>query len=604
VGTATHRYLAGWIAVALAGTVAVLALAGWERPDLASVALFVVAVAIAERVELYFHFERADAGFTLIEVAITAGLLLLAPAHVVLGAAAGMALAQVSLLASPTKFGFNIAQTAAATSAAALVLTVTPSIGPLVAGRPVLGAIGGMTVYVVVNVAAVAGLMHRVAGREAAQALRAQIPVTAGTILGTTAVGVVVASLWTTQPALVPFLLAPAAAIHLAARATIRAANLLERTRSEHQRLERIVDGASDGILLLDGSGTVQVWNPAMERMTGLPAELTVGRRVHRVLTEQVRIADEPVDEGWLAARAHGERGAPVHDAEAELRHVDGTQRAVRESHALVFDDRGRCTGDVVVVRDVSRQQELERLRSDFVARVSHELRTPLTPIRGFASVLLRRGPDLNEEQRKEALERIVERADHLGEVVEDLLLVTRLDRRELDELVHPHPSDLRPLVEEAVAALRASSPERTVTCSVTPGTGEALADPERTRQIIDALLDNADRYTPADTPIEVELDQDGDDIRVRVIDHGPGIPRQHHETVFEQFQRLENPLTMRTGGVGLGLFLGRRLAEAMHGALELEPPRHGAGTVAVLRLPTAQPAEHEAQHRPFGDAS
>jgi PAS domain S-box-containing protein len=602
VGSATHRYLAGWIAVALAGAAAVIALAGWEAFDPASLALFVVAVAVAERVELYFHFERADAGYTLIEVAITAGVLLLAPSHVVLGAAAGMALAQVTLLASPTKFGFNVAQTAAATSGAVMVMAVFPPIGPLVAGRPVFGAIGGMTVYVVINVIAMAGLMYRVAGREAAEALRAQIPVTAGTILGTTAVGVVVASLWTTQPALVPFLLAPAAAIHLAARGSIRAANLLERTRAEHQRLERIVDGASDGILLLDGTGTIQVWNPAMERMTGLPSDLTVGRRVHRVLTEQVRVAEEAVGEGWLTARAHGERAAPVHDAEAELRHIDGTVRAVRESHALVFDDRGRCTGDVVVVRDVSRQQELERLRSDFVARVSHELRTPLTPIRGFASVLLRRGQDLGEDQRRDALERIVERADHLGEVVEDLLLVTRLDRRELDELVHPLPSDLRPLVEAAVAALRASSPDRTVTLSVTPGTGEALADPERTRQIIDALLDNAERYTPDDTPIEVEIDQVADDVRVRVIDHGPGIPRQHHESVFEQFHRLENPLTMRTGGVGLGLFLGRRLAEAMHGTLELEPPRHGRGTVAVLRLPTAQPADQLQADLPFGD--
>jgi signal transduction histidine kinase len=139
---------------------------------------------------------------------------------------------------------------------------------------------------------------------------------------------------------------------------------------------------------------------------------------------------------------------------------------------------------------------------------------------------------------------------------------------------------------------------------SITPGTGEALADPERTRQILDALLDNAERYTPNDSPIEVEVDEDDDDVRVRVIDHGPGIPREHHDTVFEQFQRLENPLTMRTGGVGLGLFLGRRLAEAMHGRLELEPPRHGHGTVAVLRLPTAEPAAGAHERRPFGDVS
>jgi PAS domain S-box-containing protein len=393
---------------------------------------------------------------------------------------------------------------------------------------------------------------------------------------------------WVTEPALVPFLLAPGVAIHLAGRGSVRASNLLEATRAEHTRLERVVDGASDGILLLDQDGVVQVWNPAMETMTGLPTQLTVGRSVDRVLTSSVRIGAEPIDGRWLIDEAH--EGSAVRDAQARLRHVDGSERVVVESHSLVFDDRGRCTGDIVVVRDVTRQEELERLRSDFVARVSHELRTPLTPIRGFASVLLRRGEQLDPEQRRDALERIVERADHLGEVVEDLLLVTRVDRREVDDLVSPLPGDLVPVVEDAVAGLRASAPDRPVTLNVAPGVPPALADAERTRQILQAVLDNADRYTPDGTPIEVEVDHDGDDVRVRIVDHGPGIPREHRDRVFEQFQRLENPLTMSTGGVGLGLFLSRRLAEAMHGSLELGPHVPGRGCEVVLRLPTAEP--------------
>ena len=589
MGSAIHRYVAGWIALAVAAVAAVVLVLDVPTPEPIGLAAFVAGVAVAERVKLHFRLERADIGFTLIEVPITAGLVLLAPGHVVLGAMLGMGLAHGTLLAAPGKIAYNVAQTAVATSAAALVLHATPVTGPLVAEQPVIGVLGGMTAYVLLNVTAMAGLLPRL--MEAADArttLREQIPLTAGTILGATAVGIILAGLWTTEPVLVPFLLAPVAAIHLAGRSSVRAANLLEATRAEHVRLERVVDGASDGILLLDQDGTVQVWNPAMEAMTGLPAELTVGRAVDRVLTASVRLADEPVSGRWLIDHAHD--GGAVRDAQARLRHVDGSERVVVESHALVFDDRGRCTGDVVMVRDVTRQEELERLRSDFVARVSHELRTPLTPIRGFASVLLRRGEQLEAEQRREALERIVERADHLGEVVEDLLLVTRVDRRDLDELVVPRPSDIIPVVEEAVAQLRASNPDRPVTLNVVPGVPEALADAERTRQILNAVLDNADRYTPEGTPIEVEIDHEADDVRVRVIDHGPGIPVEHRDRVFEQFQRLENPLTMRTGGVGLGLFLSRRLAEAMHGSLELAPPHNGRGCELVLRLPTAEP--------------
>ena len=587
-----RRYIAGWIALAAASLTLIALVLDVPLPDPLGLGAFVLGVAIAERVKLHFHLERADIGFTLIEVPITAGLVLLAPGHVVLGAMLGMGLAHGTLLAAPSKIAYNVAQTAVATSGAALILHVTPPVGPLVAGHPVLGVLGGMTIYMLLNLLAMAGLLHRLLGGDAPETLREQLPLTAGTILGSTAVGIVLAGIWTTEPALVPFLLAPVAAIHLAGRGSVRAANLLEATRAEHMRLERVVDGASDGILLLDQDGVVQVWNPAMEAMTGLPSQLTVGRSVDRVLTSSVRLGAEAVHGRWLIDEAH--EGAAVRDAQARLRHVDGSERVVVESHSLVFDDRGRCTGDVVVVRDVTRQEELERLRSDFVARVSHELRTPLTPIRGFASVLLRRGEQLDAEQRRDALERIVERADHLGEVVEDLLLVTRVDRREVDDLVSPAPGDLVPVVEEAVAGLRASAPDRPVTLNVAPGVPSALADAERTRQILQAVLDNAERYTPDGTPIEVEVDQDGDDVRVRIVDHGPGIPHEHRDRIFEQFQRLENPLTMSTGGVGLGLFLSRRLAEAMHGSLELAPQVPGRGCEMVLRLPTAEPMPRE----------
>jgi PAS domain S-box-containing protein len=587
VSSAIRRYVAGWIALALAAVAVLLAVADLSRPDPVVIGGFALGVAVAERIRLELHFERANIGYTLIEVAITAGLVLLSPLHAVLGAMLGMGLAHGTLLASMNKLAYNVAQTTVGTSGAALVLHVTPVVGPLVGGRPVVGVLGGMALYTVVNIAATAGLVRRL-GPDSRQHLRAQIPLAAGTILGTTAVGIVLASLWLHDPVLVPLLLAPVGAIHLAGRSSVRAANLLQATRAEHVRLERVVDGASDGILLLDSDGVVGVWNPAMQQMTGLPADVTVGRRIDRVLTPAVRLAADRVEGRWLIDRAHS--GAAVRDARARLRHVDGSERVVVESHALVFDDRGRCTGDVVVVRDVSRQEELERLRSDFVARVSHELRTPLTPIRGFASVLLRRGDQLPPEQRREALERIVERADHLGEVVEDLLLVTRVSRRDLDDLVHPTPQDLAAVVEEAVAELRRASPGRPVTLEVALSTPSALADADRTRQILAAVLDNADRYTPGHAPVEVDVEQDGGDVCVRVIDHGPGIPREHHERVFEQFHRLENPLTMSTGGVGLGLFLARRLAEAMHGSLELFDASHGRGCEVVLRLPTAEP--------------
>jgi PAS domain S-box-containing protein len=596
--TRVNRYIAGWVAAAGAAVVALGAWTGIPSEISAGLLILLLIAVIAERVELSFHFERAGASYTLNEAAFAAALLLLPPIHVVIVAGGGATIAHLSRRFGLQKVAFNSAQITVGAATAAAIVSAFPVVGPTVDGTPVLAALLGMGVYAVINTVAFAGLMLRLGGREMLDAVRPQIPMTLAATLGTTSVGIVGAALWVANPWLVGLLLTPAGAIHLAAKGQLRAASLLEQLRADHERLTRIVDGAHDGILLLDRTGTVQVWNPAMEAMTGLPADRVVDRAIERVLTDTVREGDAPVRGRWLVDTAH--IGATRREHDAKLRHVDGSVREVRETHSLVFDERGRCTGDVVVVRDVSRQRELERLRGDFVARVSHELRTPLTPIRGFANILLKRGAHLDPDQRHDALERIVERADHLSDLVEDLLLVTRLDRRDLDELVHARPAPLGPVLDAAADNIRVRDPGRTIAIHIAPGTGDALADPERVRQVIEVLLDNACQYSPDDTPIEVELDQVGDDVRVRVIDHGPGIPREQRETVFEQFHRLEDPLTMRTGGVGLGLFIGRRLAEAMHGSLHVEDPRTGRGSVFVLHLPAAEPVS-EAGERSLG---
>jgi signal transduction histidine kinase len=272
-------------------------------------------------------------------------------------------------------------------------------------------------------------------------------------------------------------------------------------------------------------------------------------------------------------------------------RSVSGEVRDVQEDHALLFDERGNCTGDVVLVRDVTRETEFERLRSDFVARVSHELRTPLTPIRGFVQLLLRRGDRMTAEQHRDALTSVLDRTNHLGDVVEDLLLVTQMERDQLDGVVTPAAlsvgDSLTTIVEEATAR----EPHRMIDLSLDPTTPHVWADGARLRQAVSAVVDNALRYSPVDEPVSLRLDQEEGTVCIRVHDHGPGIPPSHRDQVFERFQRLEDPMTMRTGGVGLGLFIARRLTEAMGGSLELERSAPG-DTVFTFRLRAAEPPD------------
>lgn len=590
LNAATRRYITLWVLIAVALTAKVTWCVPIRTETWLPVLALTLLVALAERVQLDFSFESETGVYTLIEVALTAALLLVGPLPAVLAAILGTTLAQVARRSTAAKTVFAAAQAGAGMGAAALVLLLVPTVGPLVAGRPVLGAVAGMIVYVVINLGSMIGLLSRAGGAGARDIIRSQVPLTASMMVGQVATGIVFAVLVETDPWLAPFVLAPAAAVYLAARGALRSADLLTRVQAQRDQLTRIIDGASDGILLLDESGAVQVWNPAMTRMTGLGDEQVVGQPVAAVLSDRVRAADQPVRGRWLVDEAH--TGATMRELDAQLTHLDGTRRAVHESHSLVFDDRGRCTGDVVVVRDVTRQQQLERLRSDFVARISHELRSPLTPIRGFVDVLLRRGEKLSAEQRTQTLERILERAEHLGALVEDLLMVTHLDEGDLGDLVQPVPVQLEDTVTTAVDRVRRRAPHRQISTHISSSTPTALADANRVTQIIDALLDNACRYTAKGTPIEITLDHEGDDVRIRVTDHGPGIPRDQHAAIFEPFHRLEDPLTMRTSGVGLGLFISRQLATAMSGTLQLadDADEHaiGVGTTFVLRLPTA----------------
>ncbi len=587
---APGRFLALWTAAALAAVAILLLSSDLTRFDVTVLLALVAIVTLAEFIVVYIDVGRAGAAFTLSEAAITAGFLVVAPIHVVLASAVAMLAGHLPRRLSADKVLFNVSQVTVATSAAAIVLDATPDLGPLVGERSITAIVLGMGVYAAVNTLAFRGLVSRIGGPGGLADFDQQVPLTLTSMLGTVAVGIVAASLWVTQPFLIPLLLVPVLAIQVAARSSLAAAELVASVRAERDRLDQVVRGASDGILLLDEEGVLRLWNPALEDLTGIPAETAIGTRAADLLTPDLREGPTPVVARWLLddpdVIATGQTRL-----EARWRGTAGEPHDVQENHALLFDGRGNVVGDVVLVRDVSREAELERLRADFVSRVSHELRTPLTPIRGYVQLLLRRGDRLGREQQREALSSVLERTDHLAEIIEDLLLVTELERGQLDGIITTRETEVRQIVARLATEAAERSPDRRIELQLPDGEVTAQGDPLRLRQAVNALLDNALRYSPTEEPVTVSLDDDGAEVTIRVIDRGPGVPSTQQERIFERFQRLEDPLTMRTGGVGLGLSIARQLAEGMGGRLELIDS-HPGHSEFVLSLPTVNRGE------------
>jgi two-component system OmpR family sensor kinase len=231
------------------------------------------------------------------------------------------------------------------------------------------------------------------------------------------------------------------------------------------------------------------------------------------------------------------------------------------------------------------RQESEERLRR-FLSDASHELRTPLTSIRGYAE-LFRLGAAAGPQDTVRAMRRIEEEASRMGVLVEELLALARLD--EMPVTVR-EPVDLAPLVEDAGRDARAVSPGRTISVSIKPDARGAPAthlvsgDIHQLRQVLANVVSNAIKHTPGRTPIELKLQSDGGLERIEVRDHGPGLPEDAQDAVFERFWRAEAGRERGKAGAGLGLAIVAEIVEAHGGRVSAANAPDG-GAVFVIEI-------------------
>lgn len=221
-----------------------------------------------------------------------------------------------------------------------------------------------------------------------------------------------------------------------------------------------------------------------------------------------------------------------------------------------------------------------------FVANASHELRTPLTLLRASAEVA-RRGLSAEDRDGRDLLEDVLQEADHMNRLVEDLLLLSRLDAGRL--VPAREPIALPALLADVQRQVGRLAVERNVAVTVTAATGTALADPTRLRQVLLILLDNALRHTPGGGQIGLTARPEGRTVQIRVTDTGSGIAPEHLAHVFERFYRATGaPGTQ--AGTGLGLAIAKGLIAAQHGHIAIQS-QVGTGTQVTLTLPVAPAA-------------
>jgi signal transduction histidine kinase len=231
----------------------------------------------------------------------------------------------------------------------------------------------------------------------------------------------------------------------------------------------------------------------------------------------------------------------------------------------------------------LERLREFDRLKDEFIAVVSHELRTPLTSVYGAAMTL---GNQTLDEERRDALIDIVStESARLARLLDQILWVSRLDSGRARAVITA--VDVVPLVSEVVDATRTHlPPEVSVELEHEPEPPTVAADPDKLRQVLVNLIENAVKYSGRGT-VDVHVGRDDGKMRFSVRDNGRGIPLEEHERVFEKFYRLDPDMTQGVGGTGLGLYICRQLIEGMGGRIWLESSL-GAGSTFSFELPLA----------------
>jgi two-component system phosphate regulon sensor histidine kinase PhoR len=341
--------------------------------------------------------------------------------------------------------------------------------------------------------------------------------------------------------------------------------------RHEQQRSDAILANVADGIVAVDRDGKVVLWNPAAEEITGVPAAEAVGRTPAQVLGRSLA----------------SDGGGPAVSRLVPIRR-GGEEAWLSVSEAVMTDPAGAIAGRIYAFRDISAERAVEQMKSDFVSTVSHELRTPLTSIFGFAETLLRQDVLFGEAERETFLRYISSESERLTAIVDRLLSVAQLDTGAMS--VQIAETEVGRVVADVMDAAeeKLGANDHHFVLALEEGPLAAQADPEKLKQVLSHLLDNAVRYSPAGGRVTVGARRAAGAVEVRVEDEGVGIPRAEQERIFRKFYRGESTArTAGAGATGLGLFLAQGLVQAMGGRIWVDSDE-GRGATFVVELPAA----------------
>ena len=353
-----------------------------------------------------------------------------------------------------------------------------------------------------------------------------------------------------------------------------------EVSRLQHQRtgqlaqLEATLGSLQEAVLIVDRDNHILLANKALQE---------IFPRATNILHQRLEVVLHSVTFLSYVEAVRSDEAKP----QREMEFADGNRSLWVEVTGTTIPPLNGQQGPwaLFVLHDITQQKRLEAVRKDFVANVSHELRTPLSIIKGYAETLVDGHHEIPVADRDKFLRTIQRHTERLNSLLEDLLTLSRLES--INPGLHRESTGLSALIELVIEDYRArpAAADHQLHFAIDPHVGELLVDSLKITQVLENLLDNALKYTPAGSRIDISAKRRDHEIEVCIRDNGPGIPADDLPHIFERFYRVDKGRSRDKGGTGLGLSIVKHIIQ-LHGGRVWVESTQGQGTAFFFGLP------------------
>ena len=365
--------------------------------------------------------------------------------------------------------------------------------------------------------------------------------------------------------------------------------NAVEKLTDEEKKMTAIVNSIAEGLILVDSNNRVLHINPAAERLLNLSPD-NIDKDITKIIQndELIHIFEE--DQRQILQHKPTDQIPSKNEglnliSEVTLARYD-EKLVLRIIASPFLNENGLILGTVYLFDDITREKEIDQMKSDFISLVSHELRTPLTSIIGFVSFILDGKAGAINDRQRNSLARVQRQSKRLAALINDLLDISRIEsgRIQMDQA----PISLLEIVTQRIEEIRPQADEKSIQLVLTApeSVSQILGDEARIGQVFTNLIGNAIKFTPNNGEVNIKVEADGNLLHVEVIDTGPGIPPEERQKIFDKFYQLSDISTRQQGGSGLGLSISKSIVEAHGGKLWIDDGNQGKGSNFQFVLP------------------